>query len=228
MVMPHGLPNDLENPSMTAALPTLSTLSTPPKTRFREQMHQAREEAIVLAVHRLLADKGFEAMTVDEVAAAAGMAKPSLYRHFASKEELAAAAMVRVMEQAWQYLQSLDVQAPALQRLREVARWMLQMQLQGDMPTLPSASSSLRSALTGHARYMQLLMAISDQIGAWIVQAQADGGIRPDLPPIVVLYTLYARACDPVVRFLRGTGEFSDDQIIDMVLSTCFDGLAQG
>jgi len=36
-------------------------------------------------------------MTVDEVAADVGIAKTSLYKHFESKEELAAAAMVREM-----------------------------------------------------------------------------------------------------------------------------------
>jgi TetR/AcrR family transcriptional regulator of autoinduction and epiphytic fitness len=34
-------------------------------------------------------------MTVDEVAADVGIAKASLYKHFPSKEALAAAAMVR-------------------------------------------------------------------------------------------------------------------------------------
>ena len=37
---------------------------------------------------------------------------------------------------------------------------------------------------------------------------------------MAVLYTLYARACDPVLGFLKGSGLYSDAQIIDMVLST--------
>ena len=36
---------------------------------FKEQMLAAREEALIQSVNRLLAEKGFEAMTVDEVAA---------------------------------------------------------------------------------------------------------------------------------------------------------------
>ena len=64
------------------------------KVSFKEQMLQAREDAIVRTVNRLLAEKGFDAMTVDEVAAAVGIAKASLYKHFPSKEDLAAAAMV--------------------------------------------------------------------------------------------------------------------------------------
>jgi hypothetical protein len=40
-----------------------------------------------------------------------------------------------------------------------------------------------------------------------------------------VLYTLYARACDPVLEFLKMGGQHNDAQIIDLVMSTCFDGL---
>ena len=85
-----------------------STPVKPVKLSFREQMHLAREDAIVSAVNRLLAEKGFEAMTVDEVAAEVGIAKASLYKHFPSKEDLAAAAMVRVMDRARAFLDTLD------------------------------------------------------------------------------------------------------------------------
>jgi len=197
----------------------------PAKRSFRQQMQQARHEAIVATVNRLLAEKGFDAMTVDEVAAEVGIAKASLYRHFPSKEELAAAAMVRVMQRASDFLQGVDLALPAVARLQGVARWMLQMQTQGEMPTLPSENSSLRAALAVHPDYTQLLMAISDVLGGWIEQAQADGDIDSSLPPIVVLYTLYARACDPVLGFLRSTGQFSDEDIIELVLRTCFLGL---
>ena len=58
--------------------------------------------------------KGFDAMTVDEVAADVGIAKASLYKHFPSKEDLAAAAMVFVMRRAQQYLDELPTQALSL------------------------------------------------------------------------------------------------------------------
>ena len=77
------------------------------KVSFKAQMLQAREDAIIEVVNHLLAEKGFEAMTVDEVAAQVGIAKASLYKHFPSKEDLAAAAMVRVMRKAQAYLQAL-------------------------------------------------------------------------------------------------------------------------
>lgn len=211
---------------MNARTPLLDTPPAPLKKSFRAQMHEAREEAIVAAVHRLLADKGFDAMTVDEVAAEAGMAKASLYRHFSSKEELAGAAMVRVMSRAHDFLRTVSPNLPAVQRLRAVVDWLLRAQLAGEMPSLPSENSSLRSALMVNAAYMGLLVEISEHLGGWIEEAQAAGDIRADLPPIAVLYTVYARACDPVVDFLRGTGQFSDDEIVRLVMATCFDGLS--
>lgn len=196
------------------------------KRSFREQMHLAREDAIVQAVNRLLAEKGFDAMTVDDVASEVGIAKASLYRHFPSKEDLAAEAMVRTLERAQAFLDGLEASVPPVQLLQAAVRWMLQVQLQGEMPSLPSANSSLRATLMTHRSYMDRLMAVSEKLGGWIEAAQADGSLDPTLPPIVVLYTLYARACDPVPGFLRSTGEYGDEQIIELLLRTCFQGLS--
>ena len=194
---------------------------------FREQVLRVREDAIISSVNRLLAEKGFDQMTVDEVAADVGIAKASLYKHFASKEALAAAAMVRVLERGAQLLaeQAARTDARAVDRLRAVARWALEQQLRGEMPTLPSQNSSLRAELLGSKAYVDLLMRSSDELGEWIVQAQADGDIDRSLPPEVVLYTIFARACDPVPGFLKAGGQYDDAQIVEMMLRICFDGL---
>lgn len=201
------------------------------KKSFREQILQVREDAIVSSVNRLLAEKGFEAMTVDEVAADVGVAKASLYKHFASKEALAAAAMIRVLDRALGFIETLKVEtatpAPgrALERLRAVARWTMQVQLAGEMPSLPAQNSSLRSALMGNKVYIDRLMEVSETLGGWIEAAQAEGSLDPDLPGEVILYTLFARACDPVLGVLKAGGQYDDERIIAMLLATCFDGL---
>ena len=198
----------------------------PVKRSFRHQMLVAREDAIVQAVNRLLAEKGFDLMTVDEVAAEVGIAKASLYRHFPSKEDLAAAAMVRVVLRASSFLDTLDVAQPPVELLKSAARWTMQVQLAGEMPKLPSENSSLRKALMANKNYINGLMEVSERLGAWIESAQADGSMDPSLPPIVVLYSLFARSCDPVLIFLKSSGQFSDAQIIDLVMTTCFKGLS--
>ena len=203
----------------------LTTTYAPVKTSFKAQMLVAREDAIVVAVNRLLAEKGFDLMTVDEVALEVGIAKASLYKHFSSKEDLAAAAMVRVIKLAKAFLASLPADVTPLAQLKAIARWMLQVQLKGEMPSLPSQNSSLRANLMANKAYLNGLMQISDQIGGWIEAAQADGSLNAKLPPLVVLYTLYARACDPVPGFLKAGGQHTDEEIVELVLNTCFDGL---
>lgn len=204
--------------------PAMSTVA-PVKISFKQQMLQAREDAIIHAVNLLLAEKGFEAMTVDEVAANVGIAKASLYKHFPSKEDLAAAAMAHLMGQAQEFLGTLPEAETPVNKLRSVVRWTMSLKLAGEMPSLPSQNSSLRATLMGHKAYVDGLMDIADRLGVWIEAAQADGSINPDLPPIAVLYTLYARACDPVLEFLKMGDQYTDGQIIELVLSTCFDGL---
>lgn len=199
--------------------------SLPVKPSFKQQMLQVREDTIVQTVNRLLAEKGFEAMTVDEVAAQVGIAKASLYKHFASKEDLAVAAMVRVMRQAQAFIAALPPQDPPLQQLREVVRWVLQLKLSGGMPSLPSQNSSLRASLAASRDYMDGLIELSDRLGGWIEAAQAADQLNPRLPAIAILYTFFARACDPVVEFLKVGGLYTDEQIEALVLSTCFEGL---
>jgi AcrR family transcriptional regulator len=194
---------------------------------FRERVLQVREDAILASVNRLLADKGFDLMTVDQVAADVGIAKASLYKHFPSKEALAAAAMVRLLERTQAVIdqQAARADVSALQRLEGVVRWALGLQLAGEMPTLPSQNSSLRAELLANKSYLDGLMQVSERLGEWINEAQAAGQLDPALPGELVLYTIYARACDPVPGFLKAGGRFSDEQIVELVLGTCMNGL---
>ena len=198
------------------------------KVSFKEQVLQVREGAIVAAVNRLLAEKGFDAMTMDEVAAEVGIAKASLYKHFASKEELAAAAMVRVLDHALAFIATLEggAKASPVDQLKATTRWTMQVQLAGAMPSLPAQNSSLRAALATHKTYLDRLIQVSEKLGGWITAAQKAGQLNRKLPSEVVLYTLFARACDPVLALLKANANHSDEQIIEMLLSTCFDGLA--
>ena len=180
------------------------------RVSIKEQMQRVREDAIVDAVNQLLATKGYELMTVDEVAAEAGLAKASLYKLFTSKEELAAAAMVRVLERALAQADALEQQQPdasARERLQAMVRWTLQVQLAGEMPTLPAQNSRLVAALKGHRAYMDRLFELSDRLGGWIVEAQKRGGLNPKLPSELVLFTMFARACDPVLGMLKASGQ---------------------
>jgi TetR/AcrR family transcriptional regulator of autoinduction and epiphytic fitness len=197
-----------------------------PRKSFRETQFELREEAILDATNRLLGDKGYEAMSMDDIAAEVGIAKGSLYKHFESKEALAAAVMIRLLEQTRAALAGLPQDRPAIERLEGVLRWTLSQRLAGSVPHLPSTSPALQHGLLANRAYMDSLLSLSEEIGEMIRVARTQGSIRPHLRDEFVLYTLYARTCDPTLDFLKAGGAMSDAEIVEQMVSACFRGLA--
>jgi AcrR family transcriptional regulator len=197
-----------------------------PRKSFRETQFEMREEAILDATNRLLGDKGYEAMSMDDIAADVGIAKGSLYKHFESKEALAAAVMVRLLAQTDDVHASLPAHLPAIRRLEGLLRWTLSQRLGGSVPHLPSTSPSLQQSLLSNRDYMDTLMALSERIGELIQRARAEGSLQPHLRDEFLLYSLYARTCDPTLDFLKAAGSMSDAEIIEQMVSACFHGLA--
>ena len=201
--------------------------TNPQKLSFKEQQHKFREDAILDTVNRLLAQKGYDLMTMDEVAAEVGIAKASLYKHFDSKEALATASMTRFIEDARAMAQGLPDHLSALDKLKSVVRWAVRIHLSGTMPSLPSTRSSIQQTLLEHPPYVDQLGQLTELLGLWIGQAQEVGALSPALPGEVILYTIYARSCDPVADFLKGGGAFSDDDIVELLVHTCFEGMVR-
>lgn len=207
--------------------------SSPPDDRadtatpsFRDRQFRWREEAILEAANQLLARHGFETMSMDELAATVGIAKGSLYKHFDSKEALAAAAMTRLLRQVGAYLTAQADDALPIDRLKRLLTWALHERAAGRMPLLPSTSQSVQQALLANRDYMMALEDVGNMIAELVEQAQQQGRLRADLPVPVLLYAVYARSCDPSFDYLRASGQWSDVEVIEMMVSACFDGLS--
>lgn len=196
------------------------------KLTFKQRMMLERESLIIETVNHLLATKGYDAMTVDEIADTVGIAKASLYRHFPSKEALGMAALVDIMHKALEIINQLNAtDQTAIDKLKALTQWAMRLKLAQKMPNLPSENSQLRELLIANDDYTNNLVMLSDSIGEWIEQAQAEGKLQSNIPGLAILYTLYARACDPVLGFLRSSQLYDDDEIITIVTRTCFEGL---
>lgn len=97
---------------------TRETLTVVPLTRARPQPRKvqgfapvSRREQLLKEAVTLFAERGYAAVGVDDIAAAAGMAGPSVYHHFNSKQDILVAAynrgdewlrhgMIRALDQA--------------------------------------------------------------------------------------------------------------------------------
>jgi len=62
---------------------------------------ESRREELLVAAVRLFHERGFDNVSTDQLGAAVGIAGPSVYKHFDTKAELLAAALVRSRERLW-------------------------------------------------------------------------------------------------------------------------------
>lgn len=196
------------------------------KKSFRESQFEAREIAIVNATNELLASKGYDAMVMDDIANSVGIAKGSLYKHFASKEALAAAVMIQLIRKTRQALAEVSDDLSAWDQIRAILEWTLRERLDGGVPHLPQSSQALRDFLTNDGEYVDELMELSDSLGELIEQAKRDGAMRANLNDSFVLYYVYARSCDPTLDYLKDGGAMSDDEIVAELVTTTMNGLA--
>lgn len=71
---------------VTDSVPTPS--SSAPKPGLRERMRATVRAEVVEVALRLFTEQGFDATTVDQIAAEAGLSRASLFRHFGTKEDI--------------------------------------------------------------------------------------------------------------------------------------------
>lgn len=194
------------------------------KFSFKDQAFKLRESAILDATTAVLAAKGYDLMTMDDVAGAVGISKPSLYKHFKSKEELVGEAMVRLLDGAIDQINAMDDSLTPKEKLAALLEWALRVRLGGGLPFLPSTSAHVRDMLMRNFKYMTRVLKLNRTLKGFVQQAQRDGQLNAALPTDVILFSYYARTCDPSVEFLQKFSKMSDDDIVQHMLQVSFEG----
>lgn len=194
------------------------------KISFKDQAFKLRESAILDATTSILGEKGFDLMTMDDVANAVGISKPSLYKHFKSKDDLVAEALIRLIDGALEYLAQIDPKCTPAEKLSALLEWALRVRLQGGMPFLPSTSNSVRSMLMKNITYVTRILKLNGQLEKLVQAAQKSGDLDPALPCDVILFSYYSRTCDPAVEYLQKFSKMADDDIVRSMLHVAFQG----
>jgi AcrR family transcriptional regulator len=102
-------------------------MNPPPKTTKKEIVTAFRTQEILAAARQLLEQRGLEAMTMEEIAAVAGVAKGTLYLYFQSKDDLIQALITLVGENILKDVEDA-LQAPGMpaEKLRRMVSVLLE------------------------------------------------------------------------------------------------------
>jgi len=194
------------------------------KLSFKDQAFKLRESAILDAATSVLGTKGYDLMTMDDVAGAVGISKPSLYKHFKSKEDLVGEALIRLIDGAVDFLAQLDGTLSPKGKLAALLEWALRVRLDGGLPFLPSTSAHVRDMLMRNLKYVTRVLKLNGQIEKLVLAAQKNGELDAALPSDVILFSYYARTCDPAVEYLQRFSKMSNEDIVRHMLQVAFDG----
>ncbi|WP_088100704.1 TetR/AcrR family transcriptional regulator [Xanthomonas retroflexus] len=148
--------------------------------RATQRLTDRKREAIVRAAVEEFRSAGYEATSMDRIAAVAGVSKRTVYNHFPSKEELFAL----ILEELWQSSvasvelpyradQPLDVQL--LQLLRQ------KLDLLGDANFIDLARVAMAEIIHSPERAQAIVCRMGEKesgVSAWIRAAIADGRLR--------------------------------------------------
>ncbi|MBM5571061.1 MULTISPECIES: TetR/AcrR family transcriptional regulator [Deefgea] len=197
------------------------------KLSFKDQAFKLRENAILDATTSILGSKGYDLMTMDDVANAVGISKPSLYKHFKSKEDLVGEALIRLIDGAIDFLAQLDDELPPFEKLKSLLEWALRVRLEGGMPFLPSTSNHVREMLMRNLKYITRVLKLNGQIEKLVLAAQKTGDLNPELPSDVILFSYYSRTCDPAVEYLQRFSKMDNEAIIQHMLQVALGGLTK-
>ncbi len=74
---------------------------------LKERQRQEREQLILQATSEVLAEKGYDAMSMEDVASRVGISRAAIYLHFPSREDLVLALLQRGIETSAQRLDTL-------------------------------------------------------------------------------------------------------------------------
>lgn len=82
------------------------------------------DRKLIVAASELFYRRGFQAVSVDEITALAGVTKMSLYRHFASKDDLAAACVASAAQEDFELIDSIAerMAGQPLEQLRAIVQ----------------------------------------------------------------------------------------------------------
>lgn len=200
--------------SSVGAAPSAAPLTEVRRKRGRPRDPEA-DGRILTAASALILLRGFDSMTVDEVASNAGVGKATVYRRWARKEDLAVAAMEQLYRD--------EMPTPDTGSIRGDLR-----EMYGSVLTFvnsPAGADYVRTTIKESMRDERIAALHRDagervEKSARVVfdRAVERGEIRPDIPTGVVIHLVGSMVASRVITGQQLPGMEDLDQLVDLVL----------
>src|ERR1700756_4054745 len=150
---------------------------------------------IVEAAAPIFNQRGYEGTSLNDLMEATGLQKGGIYRHFSSKEELAAEAFDYTWEAAWKArFLHVDEKANSVEKLKELIANFINNRspVVGGCPVLNTAVDADDGNAALRARVVKALRSWSTRLENIVKEAQERGEIRQEVDPKTVATLIIA------------------------------------
>lgn len=197
------------------------------KQTKRQVVSQFRCSGILDAARRVFARKGFDGATVEEIAAAAGLAKGTVYLYFRSKREIYLAALKQGLAGLIEETnRNLDAAPTASEKIRAfIATRIRYAEENRDFISIYHAEFGNLAPGTVNKAFRALYLQQAKILEAMLHEACARGQIR-SIRPDSAAFTVYEMTRGLIVRRLLGWSKATVDEDIDVLFELIWKGLA--
>ncbi len=190
-------------------------------TTLRERRRQLLREEILQAAQSLMAAKGHQAMSMDELAARVGISKPTLYSFFSTKEEIIIQAAISSMEALITLIEAEQGHKTPLESLALLLHSIIQLQIDDETMALRPWTAELFHLLHTNQEALAYLERIDAAIICLIQAGIAQGEIDSTLDPATVIRAFYGLIHTPKIAPHSKGGE-PNPKAIATTLTTIF------
>ncbi len=157
---------------------------------FKERERQRREHEILCAAGRFIAERGYAALTMDDLADAIGISKPTLYQHFKSKDDLIAHVIIHAFDTLESYLDSIPAGTP-IERLESVIRFLVEQRYARDSVLSSLGPQVVLSTVCTSVAFSEHKARMMTRLQALVDDAKTKGQIDSTIPSVIIVRTLF-------------------------------------
>lgn len=169
-------------------------------TTLRERRRQMLRDEILAATQQLIAERGFAALAMDELAARVGISKPTLYNQFPTREDLLAAMIARLIRDLFA---AAAIGEPTdrspLQQLCDLLHASIEFQIRHQAAAFQLWLPEVAELLEKHPHSRDELLRAQARVWRLAEAAIAHGEVAADLQPVDIIRTFSSLLCFPFV-----------------------------
>jgi AcrR family transcriptional regulator len=194
---------------------------------LKEKQRQERENLILQVAEEVLLERGYYETSMDEIAARVGIAKGTLYLHFARKEDLVFALLDRELQTVMRVVEQADSMGGTAREKLVFIQASLYRGLLGKRAQLLYIlynGADLKSVLRD--KHGEMLRRIAGRITALLDEGKASGAFDAELPTDVMVNTFFSVLSPRAYKHLVLDKQMAPDELARHIERIYFRGIA--